>query len=45
MLEVISFLTKACIYALAIKALSGLRFPWETCQCCGRKIRDHNGKY
>jgi hypothetical protein len=26
---------------IVIKAISGLRFPWETCECCGKKIRDH----
>lgn len=29
------------ILLVAIKAIIGFRFPWETCGCCGKKIRDH----
>ncbi len=25
-------------------AIIGFRFPWETCECCGKKIRDHKAK-
>jgi hypothetical protein len=24
-----------------MKSVIGFRFPWETCECCGKKIRDH----
>jgi hypothetical protein len=26
------------------KAIVGFHFPWETCQCCGKKYRDHQTK-
>jgi len=29
------------IAAVALKAMIGFHFPWEKCECCGRKWRDH----
>jgi len=26
---------------LCMKTIIGYRFPWETCICCGKKVRDH----
>lgn len=26
---------------VATKAMLGYRFPWEVCDCCKRKIREH----
>jgi len=23
-----------------LKTITGFRFPWETCDCCGKKIRE-----
>lgn len=28
-------------YALIMKTITGYRFPWETCICCGKKVREH----
>lgn len=28
---------------LALKTITGFRFPWEICACCKRKMRDHVG--
>jgi hypothetical protein len=27
---------------IALKAIIGYHFPWEKCECCGRKYKDHN---
>lgn len=27
---------------VASKAIIGYHFPWEKCDCCGKKYRDHN---
>ena len=33
---------KILIGIVVFKAIMGYRFPWETCKCCGQKIRNHN---
>ncbi len=35
------FLFQVLVYIVAFKAIMGVRFPWETCSCCGNKMRDH----
>ena len=32
---------KISVVMVAFKALVGFHFPWEKCQCCGHKWRDH----
>jgi hypothetical protein len=27
--------------AVALKALIGFHWPWEKCECCGKKFREH----
>ena len=27
--------------AVALKSMLGIRWPWEKCICCGKKVRDH----
>jgi hypothetical protein len=31
------------VTSLVIKTVIGFRFPWERCNCCGKKIREHEG--
>ena len=26
---------------VALKAIIGFHWPWERCECCGKKYRDH----
>jgi len=26
---------------IAIKSIIGFHFPWEKCDCCGKKYREH----
>jgi len=38
------FLRIAAIVTLiliASKSIIGYHFPWEKCECCGKKYRDH----
>jgi hypothetical protein len=39
--EIASIITNVCIYLVAIKAILGYHFPWERCECCGKKWREH----
>lgn len=32
---------RVLICIVALKALIGFHFPWERCECCGKKYRDH----
>jgi hypothetical protein len=29
------------IWCLWFKTIMGFHFPWETCECCGKKYKDH----
>jgi hypothetical protein len=29
------------IYIVAFKTIWGIHFPWERCDCCGKKYREH----
>ena len=29
------------IWVLAFKTILGFHFPWEQCQCCGKKWKHH----
>lgn len=29
------------IYGVAIKAIIGFHWPWEKCDCCGKKYKNH----
>jgi hypothetical protein len=33
--------TKIMLIAIAFKTILGIHFPWETCNCCKKKWRDH----
>ena len=35
--ELMQHLVCAMILLVAIKAIIGFHFPWETCDCCGKK--------
>lgn len=39
--QYVFYVSQAIVAMLAFKAILGARFPWETCECCGRKVRDH----
>ena len=30
------------LFLLAIKTMTGFRWPWEICACCNKKMRDHD---
>lgn len=32
------------LYAVAIKSILGLHFPWERCQCCGKRYGEHKNE-
>lgn len=40
-LTTIALATNFFLVLLALKTIVGYRFPWETCSCCGKKIREH----
>jgi hypothetical protein len=40
-LRTIAFVLMACV---AIKTVVGLHFPWEKCECCGKKWKEHKTK-
>jgi len=43
--EISSLLVKCslfAVFAIWCKAIMGFQFSWETCDCCGLKIRDHD---
>lgn len=42
--KIIFLVSGTLIYAVAIKAMLGFHFPWERCDCCGKKYRDHQKK-
>jgi hypothetical protein len=31
----------AAVYILAIKTITGFRFSWEICPCCGKRYAEH----
>ena len=39
--EILRTMTQIAIYAVAIKSISGLHWPWEKCPCCGKKYSEH----
>ena len=41
MVEILHECAKFMIFAVAMKAIIGFHWPWETCDCCGKKYRDH----
>lgn len=42
MYEISLWAFKIMIALIAIKAITGIHWPWEKCDCCGRKWRDIN---
>jgi len=32
---------KILICFCALKAITGIHFPWEKCSCCGKKYKEH----
>lgn len=34
-------LARISMYLVALKALTIGHWPWEKCECCGKKYRDH----
>lgn len=34
-------LARISMYLVALKALITGHWPWETCECCGKKWREH----
>lgn len=39
---IIKTLLQILLYSLAIKSILGVHFPWEKCQCCGKKWSEHD---
>lgn len=39
--EFLFYLMKITIGLIVIKAMIGFHFPWERCECCGKKYREH----
>lgn len=42
--ECLILLIQISLYTVAFKSIVGLRFPWEKCQCCGKKWSEHKEK-
>ena len=38
-------ITIGMLMLVGFKSILGFRFPWETSNCCGKKIREHKGAY
>lgn len=39
---VINVMCSTMLALLALKAMIGYHFPWETCPCCGKKYSEHD---
>ena len=33
------------VCAVALKAMLGIHWPWEKCECCGKKWKEHTIHY
>jgi len=40
-MEILRTLVLAVVCLLALKTVIGFHFPWERCDCCGRRYRYH----
>jgi len=42
--EILQQVIPFVLYAVAIKSILGLHFPWERCKCCGKKYGEHKNE-
>ena len=40
--DTIRTVTQIVLMLCGLKAISGFHFPWEKCECCGKRYRDHD---
>ena len=43
-MKVLVVINIVLIVAVYLKTMIGFHFPWEKCECCGKKYRDHARK-
>jgi hypothetical protein len=42
--KIINNLLFFSVWCLWLKTIMGFHFPWETCECCGMKYKNHKRK-
>lgn len=39
--DIARWIVQVVVYAVFVKTIMGLHFPWERCSCCGKKFNEH----
>jgi hypothetical protein len=39
--NIIFWILVICMFTVAMKAIIGVHWPWEKCDCCGKRMKEH----